>query len=101
MVIPPPTSSLVFVKKWLRTRHAIIMRLSNDVFQVTFNDHSEIVLASDSPFVSYVNKEEERTIRNLAETAIDSHFAKRVKYVKEVLQTLLTKGSAGSAQNGN
>ena len=40
------TSSLVYIKKWMRTPHALLFRLSNKIVQVIFEDKSEIVLAS-------------------------------------------------------
>ncbi len=47
---------VVYVKKWMRTRHAIMFRLSNKVVQVNFQDHTEIMLSSETKVVTYVNK---------------------------------------------
>lgn len=38
----------VFVKQWLKTKHAIMFRLSNKVFQVDFFDHSQILLKTET-----------------------------------------------------
>eukprot|EP01035_Chromulina_nebulosa_P020568 gene20568-26674_t len=46
-----------FVKKWVRTRHAILFRLSNRIVQVIFFDKSEILLTSEAHIVTYVNKQ--------------------------------------------
>ena len=35
----------VYVKKWLRTKHAIIFRLSDKTVQVNFFDHTKIILS--------------------------------------------------------
>jgi polo-like kinase 1 len=35
---------LVYVKKWIKTRHAKMFRLSNKVVQVYFKDKTEILL---------------------------------------------------------
>ena len=51
---------VVYVKKWMRTRHAIMFRLSNKVVQVNFQDHTEIMLSSETKLVTYVNKRGER-----------------------------------------
>ena len=42
----PPRSleNVVYVKKWMRTRHAIMFRLSNKIVQVNFQDHTELSL---------------------------------------------------------
>jgi polo-like kinase 1 len=50
----------VYVKKWMRTKHAIMFRLSNKIVQVNFQDHTEILLNSENRLVTYVNKKGER-----------------------------------------
>jgi len=45
-----------YVKKWMRTRHAIMFRLSNKIVQVCFQDKTEIILSSESRVVTYCNK---------------------------------------------
>jgi len=47
----------IYVKKWLRTKHAIMFRLSNKVVQVIFQDQTEIILSSELRVVTYVNKQ--------------------------------------------
>ena len=37
-ILDPSYNSLVYVKKWMKTKHAIIFRLSNKVVQVNFED---------------------------------------------------------------
>lgn len=37
---------LCYVKKWMKTRHAIMFRLSNKIVQVNFTDKTEIILSS-------------------------------------------------------
>ena len=54
-------NSPVYVKKWLKTKHAILFRLSNKVVQVIFEDQSELTMSSVSKKVSYLNKKGERT----------------------------------------
>mmetsp|Transcript_39499 Transcript_39499/g.29176 ORF Transcript_39499/g.29176 Transcript_39499/m.29176 type:complete len:81 (+) Transcript_39499:1441-1683(+) len=51
----------IYLKKWMRTRHALLFRLSNKIVQVSFEDGSEIVMASTSKKVSYLSKMGERT----------------------------------------
>ena len=46
-----------FLKKWVRTRHAILFRLSNRTVQVLFFDRSEVLLSSEARMVTYVNKQ--------------------------------------------
>jgi len=84
--------SSVYVKKWMKTRHAIMFRLSNKIVQVNFTDKTEIILSSENKLVTYVDKKGERTNYPLA-TALEStntEMAKRLKYTKEILTQMLS-----------
>lgn len=63
--------SSVYIKKWMRTKHAFLFRLSNKVVQVIFEDSSEIVMSSVSKKVSYLNKKGERSVYSLS-SALES-----------------------------
>ena len=93
----PPAGS-VYVKKWMRTRHAIMFRLSNKIVQVNFQDHTEILLNSDNRLVTYVNKKGERSIMPLSQ-ALDSNnqeMTKRLKYTKDILTHMLNNNGPSS-----
>jgi polo-like kinase 1 len=82
----------VYVKKWMRTKHAIMFRLSNKIVQVNFQDHTEIILSSESKEVTYVNKKGERLTYPLttALESTDSEMSKRLKYTKDILTHMLS-----------
>eukprot|EP00742_Colponemidia_sp_Colp-10_P009409 GILJ01010256.1.p1 GENE.GILJ01010256.1~~GILJ01010256.1.p1 ORF type:complete len:759 (-),score=114.58 GILJ01010256.1:264-2540(-) len=86
-----------YVKKWMRTRHAVMFRLSNKIVQVNFLDQTEIILSSENRSVVYVNKRGERSTYPLLEVLDTSNeeLAKRLKYTKDILVHML--GSAGAA----
>jgi polo-like kinase 1 len=87
--LPP---SVTYVKKWMRTRHAIMFRLSNKIVQVNFQDHTEIILSSETREVTYVNKKGERMTYPLT-TALEStnaEMSKRLKYTKDILTHMLS-----------
>ena len=95
--------NLIYVKKWMRTRHAIMFRLSNKIVQVCFQDHTEIILSSESRIVTYVNKKAERTTYPLS-TALESNnheMTKRLKYTKDILTHMLSLNSANGNTNRN
>jgi len=101
--------NFVYVKKWMRTRHAIMFRLSNKIVQVCFQDHTEIILSSESRVVTYVNKKGERLTYPLS-NALESNNAemtKRLKYTKDILTHMLTlnqgntNGTGASTTNRN
>jgi len=84
-------SNAIYVKKWMRTRHAIMFRLSNRIVQVSFQDKTEIILSSESREVTYVNKKGERLSYPLT-AALDSaneEMKKRLKYTKDILTHML------------
>ncbi|CAD8162446.1 unnamed protein product [Paramecium pentaurelia] len=94
---------LVYVKKWMKTRHAIMFRLSNKIVQVNFTDKTEIILSSEYKMVTYVNKTGERSHYPLA-TALDSQnkeMSKRLKYTKEILTHMLNGGDSKTNQLTN
>ena len=91
----------------MKTRHAIMFRLSNKIVQVNFTDKTEILLSSENKTVTYVNKKGERTNYPLA-TALEStntEMAQRLKYTKELLTHMLNQNvnnnRLGEEENNN
>ena len=81
----------IYVKKWIRTKHAILFRMSNKLVQVCFIDQTIIVLSSEYKKVCYVNKKGE-VLSFALSTAFDSNnneMTKRLKYAKEILMQLM------------
>ena len=75
----------------MRTRHAIMFRLSNKIVQVCFQDKTEIILSSESRVVTYCNKKGERMNYPLS-TALemqDYEMTKRLEYTKDILIYML------------
>ena len=95
-------SDIVYVKKWMRTRHAIMFRLSNKIVQVNFQDHTEIILSSETRVVTYVNKKGERLTYPLS-TAMESsnlEMVKRLKYTKDILTHMLNSNQQPNGSSG-
>jgi polo-like kinase 1 len=93
----------IYVKKWMKTKHAVMFRLSNKVVQVNFTDKTEIILSSEKKLVTYVNKKGERSQHPLA-TALESNnpeMAKRLKYTKEILTHMLGNNQVPAQSQGN
>ena len=88
----------VYVKKWMKTKHAILFRLSNKIVQVSFLDQTEIILSSETKIVTYMDKKGQLSTYPL-NTALDStnyEMTKRLKYTKQILMHMLTAKSHGS-----
>ena len=92
------SNAFVYVKKWMRTKHAIMFRLSNKIVQVNFQDHTEILLNSESRLVTYVNKKGERQTLplNVALESNNAEMTKRLKYTKDILTHMLNNGGPGA-----
>ena len=91
---PDASEPLVFVKKWVRTRHAILFRMSNHTVQVMFLDNTEVLLSSEARVVTFADKAGARRTLGLAEVvdAPRSDITKRLKYTKDILRQLITSG---------
>lgn len=94
----PSPETPIYIKKWMRTRHAILFRLTNKIVQVNFQDHTEIILSSETKTVTYVNKVGERSSYPL-QTALESantEMSKRLKYTKDILSQMVSGGGTGA-----
>lgn len=91
--------SLIFIKKWMRTKHAILFRLSNQTVQIVFYDQTEILFTPDERFVTHVDRQRNRATYYLNDelAGTNPELAKRMKYAKEILQQLLAgqRGRSG------
>jgi len=85
--------SLVYVKKWVKTRHAILFRLSSRTVQVTFFDQSEITLSSEARAVMYIDKDGCQTKYSLLGVLRSGRqdIIKRLRYTKDILHQLISQ----------
>ena len=84
----------------MKTKHAILFRLSNKIVQVSFLDQTEIILSSETKIVTYMDKKGQLSTYPL-NTALDSNnyeMTKRLKYTKQILMHMLTSKSHGTGQ---
>jgi hypothetical protein len=88
---------MVYLKKWVRTKHAILFRLSNNTVQIVFYDQTEILLTPDERFVTYVDKYRNRATYFLTDELVGTNpeVAKRIKYSKEILIQLIAGQQKG------
>lgn len=89
---------LVYLKKWLKTKHAMLFRLSTRMIEVVFEDRTEIVLRSEAREFFYVSKRQDWEAFPLASalTSQNSEVAKRFKYAKEVLASVTNQRSGAN-----
>jgi len=97
--VPDATSSssasdgahLPHVKNWLRTKHAVLFRLSNRTIQVCFQDGSEVLLSSEASACVFTSKGGVRGCHSLGALPQDPELLRRLRYVKEVLHQLVSR----------
>jgi polo-like kinase 1 len=91
--VPTETKDMVYVKKWLRTSHAILFRLSNQTVQVIFFDQTEILLSSTSRTVVYTDKSQQISSYPLDTVGESSRadLARRMRYTQDILFHLLSR----------
>lgn len=47
--------NLVYIKKWMKTKTAVLFRLSNKIVQVDFKDKTKMILSSNTKMVFYID----------------------------------------------
>ena len=87
----------VHVKRWVKTPHALVFRLSNKTIQVHFNDATEVLLDSRARCVTYVDAAQRRSAFRLSALPRDAELLRRLKYTKGVLTKLTARDRPASA----
>ena len=79
----------IFVRKWMKTKQAIIFRLSDKTIQVGFKDHTEVILHNNT--INYKNKKGEVSIFKIDDALNSSNFEmnKRIKYTQNILTKMI------------
>jgi polo-like kinase 1 len=85
--------NFIYLKRFVKTRHAILFRLSNKTVQISFHDNTELILSQENKTVTYINKKREKSLYPL-NTALDSdnkEMTKRLRYTKKILLFMIIK----------
>jgi len=84
---------LPYVKKWLRTKHAMLFRFSGAaaVLQVNFVDHRKIVISSNGENLLFLDKYQNISILplNAVETKQHSEIVSRLSYIEQIINQLI------------
>ena len=80
----------IYLRKWMKTKQAMIFRLSNKTIQVGFQDHTEVILYNNT--ISYRNKKGEVSIFKIEDALNSSNFEmnKRIKYTQNILTKMVS-----------
>ena len=80
-------ANFVYVKKFFKTQHSILFRLSNKLVQVSFNDKTQLILSTDGSYVIYKNKNNEEYVFSILNVlkSDNQELVKKIKYTKSLL----------------
>ncbi len=94
---------LVSVRKYLKTRHAIVFRLTDNTMQVNFTDGTAVILSDRGSVVSYVDKKHAMTTVWLSEVGglqCAPSITSRLMYVRDMLLNLIRKRGEHGGEAG-
>ena len=83
----------LYLRRFVKTKHAILFRLNNKTVQISFHDNTEIILSQQNKTVLYINKKGEKLLYPLNK-ALDSdnkEMTKRLRYTKKILLLMITQ----------
>ncbi|CAI5730633.1 unnamed protein product [Peronospora destructor] len=84
--------SMVFVTKWVKTRHAVLFQLSNGAIQFNFFDKSKLVLSANARVATYLNRDGILAVFSSSRVILTSErpdLSKRLRYAKDMLQQMV------------
>ena len=82
----------IYLKRFIKTKHAILFKLSNKTVQISFHDNTELLLKQETQTVTYINKKGVISEHPL-HVAMDTNYremTKRLRYAKKILATLMS-----------
>ena len=94
-------NQFIYLKRFVKTKHAILFRLSNKTVQISFHDKTELILSQENKNVTYINKKGEKLLYPL-HIALDSdnkEMTKRLRYTKKILMLMISKGQSNIHNN--
>ncbi|KAM5543681.1 hypothetical protein V8D89_002932 [Ganoderma adspersum] len=112
------TKGMDFVQKYLRMKHVIVFKMSHDVLQFNFYDHSKVILSSQGLLVTHIDKNYTLTRHSLAEVIaralrppvadpdeakFNQRLVDKLKYCKEVLVSIrnASQGQSPASEMGD
>ncbi|KAJ3032137.1 UNVERIFIED_CONTAM: Cell cycle serine/threonine-protein kinase cdc5/MSD2 [Siphonaria sp. JEL0065] len=95
-------SDLTFLTKYLRTKHGVIFRLSNQVVQINLFDHSKLILSQNANVITYIDKNRNMTTRRLHDFLAmkEREVVDRITYARDILQQMIIKKAKRSGAGG-
>ncbi|GJE85129.1 Pkinase-domain-containing protein [Phanerochaete sordida] len=106
------TKGMDFVQKYLRMKHVIVFKMSHDVLQFNFYDHSKVILSSHGLLVTHIDKSYQLTQQPLSEIMAaalrppanadaakrNEKLVEKLRYCKEVLVSIRNASAQAHAE---
>ncbi|EEB06750.1 PLK protein kinase Plo1 [Schizosaccharomyces japonicus yFS275] len=90
---------MAFMHSYLRTRQAILFRLSNGTIQYNFTDHAKLIVSGEGTHLVFLDKEKRRFHLSMEEACFHSEELKaRLLYARETLELWAMKLRGGNSQ---
>ncbi|KAK7047342.1 Cell cycle serine/threonine-protein kinase cdc5/MSD2 [Paramarasmius palmivorus] len=116
------TKGMCWVQKYLRMKHVIVFKMSHDVLQFNFYDHSKVILIAHGLSIVHIDKNYNLTrwtLHDIMKTALkiaahpdgghgydadtvkfNQKLVDKLKYCKEVLVSIKTASQDGTGEQG-
>jgi len=91
----------LYLKRFVKTKHAILFRLSNKTVQISFHDKTELILNNETKIVTYINKKQQKLFfpLNMALDSNNKEMTKRLRYTKKILTLMITTRDHNNIHN--
>ena len=86
---------MIYVQKWLRTKHAIFFKLNNGVVQTNFFDHHKVIIWDLGHSFAYINDQKEYFHYQMTDIFEERNekILSRIRYINDVIVHLLEKNA--------
>jgi polo-like kinase 1 len=80
-----------YLKRFVKTKHAILFKLSNKTIQTNFHDNTELIINPETKTVTYIDKKKQKLLYpiNIALECNNKEMTKRLRYTKKILVNML------------
>ena len=80
-----------YLKRFVKTKHAILFKLSNKTIQTNFHDNTELIINPEIKTVTYIDKKKQKLLYpiNIALECNNKEMTKRLRYTKKILVNML------------
>ncbi|KAJ3117387.1 Serine/threonine-protein kinase plk1 [Phlyctochytrium bullatum] len=95
------TRDNVYLTKYMKTRHGVVFRLSNRVFQLNFFDHTKLILSADGLVTTFINKARKLNLMQTSDAFHDPEkkdIVSRLQYAKEIIYQMILKKQKKTGQ---